>query len=139
MKKTHLSHDFFLIFVDNFHKKIHDSIVILFFFLIKSKRKLPYIDGHLFWKVFKKTCQFVPTLMTIFYFFWQNLDIFDQKSHDTRVILEHFLKNIGIYITLPSWSFFQKNGTKCQAYYNAQMVFPTHFLIFLSKIIMTMG
>ena len=50
--------------------------------------------------------------MTIFYFFWQNLDIFDQKSHDTRVILEHYLKNIGIYITLPSWSFFQKNCTK---------------------------
>ena len=47
-KKTHLSHAFFLIFVDNFHKKIHDSIVILFFFLIKSKRKLPYIDDHLF-------------------------------------------------------------------------------------------
>ena len=50
--------------------------------------------------------------MTIFYFFLKNLDIFDQKSHDTRVNLEHFLKNIGIYITLSSWSFFQKNCTK---------------------------
>lgn len=49
--------------------------------------------------------------MTIFFFFWQNFDNFEQKSHDTRVILEHFKKNIGIYITLLSWSFFQKNCT----------------------------
>ena len=50
--------------------------------------------------------------MTIFFLFWQNLDIFEQKSHDTKVILEHFLKNIAIYITQLSWSFFQKNCTK---------------------------
>ena len=46
-----------------------------------------------------------------FLLFWQNFDIFEQKSHDTRVILEHLKKNIGIYITLLSWSFFQKNCT----------------------------
>ena len=50
--------------------------------------------------------------MNIFFFFWQKFDIFEQKSQDTRVILVHFLENIDIYITLISWSFFQKNCAK---------------------------
>ena len=47
-----------------------------------------------------------------FLLFWQNFDIFEQKSHDTSVILERIFKNIDIYITLISWSFFQKNCAK---------------------------
>ena len=75
--------------------------------------------------------------MTIFFFFWHNLDIYEQKSHDTIVILE-IKKNIGIYITILSLSFFQKKLKKQHAYYGAQMGFSTRFLLLLSKIIMTM-
>ena len=42
----------------------------------------------------------------------QNIAKKEEKNHDTMVILEHFLKNIGIYFTLLSWSFFQKKYTK---------------------------
>ena len=65
-----------------------------------------------------------------FLLLWQNLDIFEQKNHDTSVILEYFLKNIGIYNTLLSWSFFQKTIQKQQAYYSVQMVFPAHLYMY---------
>ena len=49
--------------------------------------------------------------MTIFFFFWQNFDNFEQKSHDTMVILEHLKKKYR-YLYYPTLMvFFQKNCT----------------------------
>ena len=76
--------------------------------------------------------------MTIFFYFWQNLDIYEQKSHDTIVILE-IKKKISVSILPYSHCLFsRKNKKKQQAYYGAQMGFSTHVLIFLLKITMTM-
>ena len=88
---------FFIISLIISTKKSTRILWFCFLFLTKAKCKLWYFDGHLFSKVFKKydfLCQFAPTLINIFFFFSKSLIFLEQKSHDTMVVLEHFLKNI---------------------------------------------
>ena len=97
---------FFSQFLKNFTKKIMRALWFKHFFWNYFVLKLPYYDDLFFVAKYDFQCQFTPALMSIFVLFLQTYYIFEKNSHDTRVFLAHFFKNIGNHITLLSWFFF---------------------------------